>query len=318
MRLPVRELPDVDAATVSVSTVYTGAAPEIVDTDITEVIEGAVAGIAGVKTISSQSRRGRGRTAIEFEPDRNIDEAANDVRDAVARVRGDLPDEVEEPQITKSDSDDDPVLRIAITSDRLTPAEITDYVERFVVDRLATLDGVSQVEIYRPAPLRHPDLARPAGAGGAQPDDRRHRERAAAQQRRAAGRRAQVDLAPVHRARPQPALGGRAVREHRDRPDRRLPDPARRRRARRARRRGRRHDRAQRRARGGRPRRAAPVAGQHDRDLEPGARAARPDPPDPARRHGDQHQLRRRGVHQRVDPRGGASRSASRWCWSCW
>jgi multidrug efflux pump len=96
LRLPIRELPDIDAATVSVSTVYTGAAPEIVDTDITEVIEGAVAGIAGVKTISSQSRRGRGRTAIEFEPDRNIDEAANDVRDAVARVRGELPDEVNE------------------------------------------------------------------------------------------------------------------------------------------------------------------------------------------------------------------------------
>ena len=148
LRLPVRELPDIDAATVSVTTVYTGAAPEIIDTDITEVIEGAVAGIAGVKTISSQSRRGRGRTAIEFEPDRNIDEAANDVRDAVARVRGDLPDDVEEPQVTKSDDDDDPVLRIAITSDRLTPAEITDYVERFVVDRLSTLDGVSQVEIY--------------------------------------------------------------------------------------------------------------------------------------------------------------------------
>jgi multidrug efflux pump len=148
MRLPIRELPDVDAATVSVTTVYTGAAPEIIDTDITEVIEGAVAGIAGVKSIESQSRRGRGRTAIEFEPDRNIDEAANDVRDAVARVRGDLPDEVEEPRITKSDDDDDPVMRISITSNRMTPAEITDYVERFVVDRLATLDGVSQVEVY--------------------------------------------------------------------------------------------------------------------------------------------------------------------------
>jgi multidrug efflux pump len=148
LRLPIRELPDVDAARVSVTTIYTGAAPEIIDTDITEVIEGAVAGIAGVETISSQSRRGRGRTAIEFDVGRNIDEAANDVRDAVARVRGDLPDEVEEPRITKSDDDDDPVMRIAITSNRMTPAEITDYVERFVVDRLATLDGVAQVEVY--------------------------------------------------------------------------------------------------------------------------------------------------------------------------
>ncbi|HEX2477910.1 MAG TPA: efflux RND transporter permease subunit, partial [Geminicoccaceae bacterium] len=148
LRLSVRELPDVDSAVVTVSTLYTGAAPEIVDTDITEVIEGAVAGIAGVKTIRSSSRRGRGWTAIEFEPGRNIDEAANDVRDAVARVRADLPDEVEEPQVTKSDDDDDPVIRVSVTSDRMRPAEITDYVERLVVDRLSTLEGVSQVEIF--------------------------------------------------------------------------------------------------------------------------------------------------------------------------
>jgi multidrug efflux pump len=70
LRLPIRELPDIDAAVVSVTTTYTGAAPEIIDTDITELIEGAVAGIAGIKTISSQSQRGRGRTVIEFEPGR--------------------------------------------------------------------------------------------------------------------------------------------------------------------------------------------------------------------------------------------------------
>jgi multidrug efflux pump len=111
LRLPVRELPDVDSAVVSVLTTYTGAAPGIVDTEITELVEGAVAGIAGIKTISSESRRGRGRTVIEFEPGRDIDEAANDVRDAVARVRGELPEEADEPQITKSDSDSDPVMR---------------------------------------------------------------------------------------------------------------------------------------------------------------------------------------------------------------
>jgi multidrug efflux pump len=148
LRLPIRELPDVDAAVVSVATTYTGAAPEIVDTDITEVIEGAVAGVAGIKTIWSTSERGSGRTAIEFEPGRNIDEAANDVRDAVARVRAELPDEVDEPRITKSDSDSDPVMRIGITSDRMSPAEITDYIERFVLDRLSTLEGVAQVEIF--------------------------------------------------------------------------------------------------------------------------------------------------------------------------
>ena len=146
-QLPVRELPDVDRAVVSVTTTYTGAAPEIVDTDITEVIEGAVAGVSGVREISSESRRGRGRTTITFNTGRDIDEAANDVRDAVARIRADLPDDADEPQIVKSDDDADPVMRIGVLSDRMSPTEITDYIERFLVDRLATLDGVANVEI---------------------------------------------------------------------------------------------------------------------------------------------------------------------------
>src|SRR3546814_3202083 len=96
----------------------------------------------------SESRRGRSQTTIEFLTGRDIDEAANDVRDAVARVRGDLPEDVEEPQIVKNDANADPVMRLAITSDRMSPAEITDYVERFLVDRIATIDGVATVEVY--------------------------------------------------------------------------------------------------------------------------------------------------------------------------
>jgi multidrug efflux pump len=148
LRVPIRELPDVDSAIVGVTTTYLGASPEIVDTDVTEVIESAVAGVAGVKSITSSSQRGRGRTVIEFEPGRSIDEAANDVRDAVARVRPDLPEDVDEPQVAKSDSDSDPMMRIAVTSDRLSAAEITDYVERFVLDRLSTLEGIAQVRIF--------------------------------------------------------------------------------------------------------------------------------------------------------------------------
>ena len=147
LQLPVRELPDVDRAVVSVTTTYTGAAPEIVDTDITELIEGAVAGVSGVREITSESRRGRGRTTITFNVGRDIDEAANDVRDAVGRVRNNLPGDADEPRVTKSDADADPVIRIGVVSDRMTPAEITDYIERFLVDRLATLDGVANVEI---------------------------------------------------------------------------------------------------------------------------------------------------------------------------
>jgi multidrug efflux pump len=147
-RLPIRELPNVDSAVVTVTTTYTGAAPEVIDTDITEVIDSAVAGISGVKTITSQSRRGRSQTTIEFELGRNIDEAANDIRDAVGRVRSKLPREIDEPQIVKSDSDADPVMRLAVTSSRMSASEITDFVERYVKDRLTTLDGVSSIEMY--------------------------------------------------------------------------------------------------------------------------------------------------------------------------
>lgn len=146
--LPIRELPDIDYPVVTVSVGYEGAAPGIIDAEIVETIEGAIAGIAGVKSISSASRRGNGRTVIEFEPGRDIDEATNDVRDAVGRVEARLPDDADEPRVTKSDDDDDPVMRIGITSDRMAPTALTDYAERFIVDRLATLDGVAAVDIF--------------------------------------------------------------------------------------------------------------------------------------------------------------------------
>lgn len=146
--ISVRELPDVDSSIVSVTTTYVGAAPEVVDTDITEIIDSAVAGISGVKTITSTSQRGRSTTTIEFELGRDIDQAANDVRDAVGRVRGQLPDEVDEPQVVKSDSDADPVMRLAVYSDRQSPEQVTDYLERFIKDRITTIDGVADVRIY--------------------------------------------------------------------------------------------------------------------------------------------------------------------------
>jgi multidrug efflux pump len=151
--LPVRELPDVDNSVVTVTTTYRGAAPEVIDTDLTETIEGAVASISGIRTITSESRQGRSRVTIEFETGVDIDVAANDVRDAVGRVRGDLPDEADEPQVVKSDADADPVMRLAITSDRMTTAEITDYIDRFIADRIATLDGVANVDIAGDRPF---------------------------------------------------------------------------------------------------------------------------------------------------------------------
>ena len=151
--IPVRELPDVDNAVVTVTTTYRGAAPEVIDTDLTETIEGAVASISGIRTITSESRQGRSRVTIEFDTGTDIDVAANDVRDAVGRVRGQLPDEADEPQVVKSDADADPVMRLAVTSDRMTTAEITDYIDRFLVDRIATLDGVANVDIVGTRPF---------------------------------------------------------------------------------------------------------------------------------------------------------------------
>lgn len=147
-RVPVRELPDIDTAVISITTVYTGASPETIDTDITEVVDSAMAGISGVKSISSESRLGQSRTTVEFISSKNIDEAANDVRDAIGRVRGRLPDDVDEPRIVKQDADADPVIRLAVTSDRMSGPEITDYVERNVIDRLSTLDGVASVDLF--------------------------------------------------------------------------------------------------------------------------------------------------------------------------
>ncbi|MEQ8291591.1 MAG: efflux RND transporter permease subunit [Roseovarius sp.] len=151
--IPVRELPDVDNAVVSIDTIYLGAAPEVIDTDITEPIEGAVAAINGLRSISSESRQGRSRITLEFETGRDIEQAANDVRDAVGRVSSRLPEEAQDPRVIKSDADADPVMRLAITSSRMTTAEITDYIDRFISDRLATIDGVANLQIYGERPF---------------------------------------------------------------------------------------------------------------------------------------------------------------------
>ena len=147
-RLPVRELPDVDTATITVSVTYQGAAPEVINTQVTETIEGAISGISGIRTINSTARRGSSRTAIEFETGVDIEAAANDVRGAVARIVAQLPEEADEPRVFKNDSNDDPIMRIALISDRMSPSQLTDFAERYLIDRLSTVDGVASVEIF--------------------------------------------------------------------------------------------------------------------------------------------------------------------------
>jgi len=143
--IAVREYPDIDPPIVSVSTSYPGASAAVVETQITQLIEDRVAGIEGIKTLNSASRDGRSQISIEFELSRDIDAAANDVRDRVAGVVGRLPDQVDPPEIAKADADASPILWLVLTSDRMDSLQLTDYAERYLVDRFSTIDGVSQV-----------------------------------------------------------------------------------------------------------------------------------------------------------------------------
>ncbi|WP_313105785.1 efflux RND transporter permease subunit, partial [Brevundimonas sp.] len=146
--LPVRELPDVDPPIVSVSTSYAGASAEVIESRITEPIEQQIAGIQGVERINSTSRDGRSNVNIEFSLDRNIDDAANDVRDRVSRVQGRLPDQADPPEVAKADSDSQPIMIMFLRSTTMNRLELTDYADRYLVDRFATVPGVAQVNIF--------------------------------------------------------------------------------------------------------------------------------------------------------------------------
>lgn len=155
-RMPVRELPDTSTAQVTVSVAYIGAGPGVVDSELASVIEGAISTVAGIDRISTESELGGLRTVITFEQDRDVDQAASDVRAAVQAVTGDLPEEAEEPQIEKNDSQGDPIIWMTMTSDTMAARDLTDYADRFVTDRLETLSGVAAVQIYgeRPYAMR--------------------------------------------------------------------------------------------------------------------------------------------------------------------
>jgi multidrug efflux pump len=146
-RLPVRELPDIDPPIVSVTTVYPGANAQVVETEVSERLEEVINNIEGIKTLTSQSREQVSNIAIEFELSRNIDLAAQDVRDRVSRVRGQLPESVKEPIIAKADSDAQPIIWVGLNSDRYSTLELTTVAERQIKNRLQTIPGVSSVVI---------------------------------------------------------------------------------------------------------------------------------------------------------------------------
>ena len=146
-RLPLREYPDIDPPVVSVETIYPGAAANVVETRITELIEDRVAGIEGIRFIDSKSEDGRSVINIEFTINRDVDAAANDIRDRVSTVLDDLPDEADPPEIQKVDSNEDVIMWLNLASDRMSVPELTDYASRYLVDRFSVLDGVARVRV---------------------------------------------------------------------------------------------------------------------------------------------------------------------------
>nr|CAD6616936.1 AcrB/AcrD/AcrF family protein [Rhizobium sp. TCK] len=144
----VRELPDVDQPVITVRTSYDGASPQTIDQELTQVIEGAVARVSGLKSISSESQFGSSRVTMEFSDTADLAVAANDVRDALGRITNQLPDDADEPRIIKADSDSQAIMRIAVTSSTLSMEDLTLLVDNEVTDRLASVDGVADVELY--------------------------------------------------------------------------------------------------------------------------------------------------------------------------
>ena len=146
-RLPNRELPDVDPPVVSVSTVFPGAAPEVVETSITQPLEDEIMGIEGIKHVTSVSREQLSQIQIEFELYRDIDVAAADVRDRVARARRDLPDDARPPIVAKADSDSRAVMWMALRGGPYTQIERSTIAETQIEDRLSKLPGVGNVMV---------------------------------------------------------------------------------------------------------------------------------------------------------------------------
>ncbi|GGE21147.1 multidrug transporter AcrB [Primorskyibacter flagellatus] len=144
----IRELPDVDRPVVTVTTNYAGASPETIDQEITARVEGAVGRVSGIRSISSQSRYGRSRVTLEFNDDVDLDVAATDARDAMARIANQLPEDADTPQIIKADANAQPVIRVAVTSASRSPQDLTQIVEDRIEDRLISVDGVADLQVY--------------------------------------------------------------------------------------------------------------------------------------------------------------------------
>jgi len=146
-RLAIREYPDIDRPVVSVTTRYVGASAAVIENKITQIVEDSIAGIEGILKIESDSEDERSQVRIEFDIHRDIDAAANDVRERVSRILTALPEEADPPQIVKADASAEPIIVLNFSSSTLSPMELTDYAERNLIDRFSTISGVARASL---------------------------------------------------------------------------------------------------------------------------------------------------------------------------
>ncbi|MGE4060179.1 MAG: efflux RND transporter permease subunit [Sphingomonadales bacterium] len=148
LAIEVRELPNVDRPIVMVRATYPGASPETVDSEVTRIIEGAVARVSGLRSIESSSEENSGRVRAEFQPGIDLDVASNDVREAVSRIQRELPEAIEDLVVIKADEDAEPVARLAVSSKTLDEQELTRLVEQEIVPEYLSIDGVADVPLF--------------------------------------------------------------------------------------------------------------------------------------------------------------------------
>ncbi len=146
-KLEVREFPDIEPPIVTIETTYVGASAAVVERRITQLIEDRISVVEAIKTIESNSEDGRSVITVEFDVTRNIDDAANDLREAVSGLLDELPEESDPPEIAKEDAATEVMMWLNLTSDYLSPLELADYADRYLVDRFSVLPGVARVRV---------------------------------------------------------------------------------------------------------------------------------------------------------------------------
>ena len=145
LKLPVRELPEIEFPIVTVITTYPGASAQVVENRVTQIIENSISGIEAIKSITSASTNGASAVSIEFKQDHELEIGVNDVRDRISSILRLLPEEVDPPQVLKVNTDDRAIIWFGITSTVLDPLELTDYIERNIEERLSVVDGVARL-----------------------------------------------------------------------------------------------------------------------------------------------------------------------------